>query len=162
MRIGIGYDIHRFNRKPPLKLGGVTIPFDRGLSGHSDADVLLHALADALFGAIAAPDIGEQFPPGQARTRNMNSRLFVKAALAQVAKAGWRIGNVDTVIIADAPKLSLYKAKIAGAISRLLGVPSSCVGIKAKTTEGFEPKEGGIAAQAVVLLLPAKKKMRKL
>jgi len=154
MRVGIGYDVHRFNGKRPLKLGGVTIPFAKGLAGHSDADVLLHALADALFGAVGAPDIGEQFPPSDPRYRNADSRTFVQAAYAAVRRQGWTVGNVDTTVIADAPRLIGYKDAMRRAIGRLLAVRPSQVSVKAKTTEGFAPGKGGVAAQAVVLLKP--------
>ena len=158
MRVGIGYDIHRFNGKRPLRLGGVRIPFQRGLSGHSDADVLLHAVADALLGAIGAPDLGEQFPPGDARYRNADSRTFVSAAYAKVRRQGWSIGNVDTTVVADEPKLGAYKAQMRRAISRLLGVDATRVSVKAKTTEAFCPGKGGIAAHAVVFLEPSRRK----
>ena len=95
MRIGLGYDAHRFGGKRPLRLGGIVIPFPRGLAGHSDADVLLHAVADALFGAIGAPDIGEQFPPSDSRYRNADSRVFVRAAHRQIRRRGWTVGNLD-------------------------------------------------------------------
>ncbi len=152
MRVGMGYDVHRFNGKGPLKLGGVIIPSARGLSGHSDADVLLHALTDALLGAIGAADIGEQFPPGDPRYRNADSRRFVREALSQARRQGWSVGNVDATVVADAPRLSRYKARMRRAISRLLRIDASQVSVKAKTTEAFCPGEGGIAAQAVVLL----------
>ena len=155
MRVGLGYDSHRFDGKRPLKLGGVAIPFARGLSGHSDADVLLHAVADALLGAVGEPDLGEQFPPGDPRYRNADSRTFVRAAYAAVRRGGWLVGNVDATVIADAPKLIGYKAKMRQAISRLLDVRPGQVSVKAKTTEGFPPGTGGIAAQAVVLLKEA-------
>ena len=155
MRIGLGYDSHRFNGKRPLKLGGVTIPFSRGLAGHSDADVLLHAVADALFGAIGAPDIGEQFPPSDPRYRNADSRTFVRAAFEAVRREGWAVGNVDATVIADAPKLGTYKVRMRAAISRLLNVAPAQVSVKAKTTESFCPSGKGIAAQAVVLLQPS-------
>ena len=163
MRVGIGYDVHRFHGrrgagKRPLKLGGVTIPFRRGLAGHSDADVLLHAVADALLGAIGAPDLGEQFPPGDARYRNADSRTFVQTAYAQVRREGWSIGNMDATVIADAPTLTAYKAQMSRTISRLLEVEASRVSVKAKTTEGFCPSKGGIAAHAVVLLTRARSK----
>ncbi|MBI3011915.1 MAG: 2-C-methyl-D-erythritol 2,4-cyclodiphosphate synthase [Candidatus Omnitrophica bacterium] len=168
MRVGIGYDVHRFNGPPappaggaragkrPLKLGGVTIPFRRGLSGHSDADVLLHAVADALLGAIGAPDLGEQFPSSDPRYRNADSRTFVQAATAAVRREGWAIGNVDATVIADAPRLVGHKAGMRRAISRLLKIRPSQVSVKAKTTEGFAPGRAGIAAQAVVLLKRAR------
>ena len=157
MRIGIGYDVHRFNGKRPLKLGGVTIPSARGVSGHSDADVLLHALADALLGAVGEPDLGEQFPSSDPRYRHADSRLFVERAYAAVKRQGWAVGNVDATVIADAPKLTNHKTRMSQAISKLLQVAPSQVSVKAKTTEGFAPGKGGIAAQAVVLLQRARR-----
>lgn len=160
MRIGIGYDVHRFNGKRPLKLGGVTIPSAKGLAGHSDADVLLHALADALFGAVGAPDLGEQFPPNDPRYRNADSRTFVQAAYATVRRQGWTVSNVDATVIADAPRLTGYKDAMRRAMSRLLAVRPSQVSVKAKTTEGFAPGKGGVAAQAAVLLQPSSRRGR--
>jgi len=152
MRVGIGYDVHRFDGKRPLRLGGVTIPFSKGLAGHSDADVLLHAVADALLGAVGAPDLGEQFPSSDPRYRQADSRAFVRAAYATVRQQGWSIGNVDATVIADAPRLVSYKAQMSRAISRLLQIRATQVSVKAKTTEAFCPGKGGIAAHAVVLL----------
>ena len=156
MRVGLGYDIHRFGGKRPLKLGGIEIPTARGLAGHSDADVLLHALADALFGAIGAPDIGEQFPPSDPRYRNADSRVFVQAGYRAARRKGWAVGNVDATVIADRPKLGAYKTRMRQAISRLLDVAPGQVSVKAKTTESFCPGGKGIAAQAVVLLQKSK------
>lgn len=141
-----------------MKLGGVTIPFAKGLSGHSDADVLLHAIADALLGAVGAPDLGEQFPSSDLRYRNADSRLFVQAAHAAVRRQGWSIGNVDATVIADAPRLVGYKDKMRRVISHLLKIEPTQVSVKAKTTEGFTPGRAGIAAQAVVLLTKARGK----
>ena len=152
MRVGIGYDVHRFDGRRPLKLGGVTIPSRQGLSGHSDADVLLHAVADALLGAVGAPDLGEQFPSTDRRWRNADSRLFVQAASAKVRRQGWSIGNLDATVIADQPTLVPYKAGMRRSISRMLKIDASRVSVKAKTTEGFAPGNRGIAAQVVVLL----------
>lgn len=152
MRVGIGYDVHRFDGKRPLKIGGVVIPSPRGLAGHSDADVLLHAVADALFGAIGAPDLGEQFPPNDPRWRNADSRVFVEAARRAIRRLGWTVGNVDATVIADQPKLIGYKTGMSRVISRLLNIDPARVSVKAKTTEGFAPGRRGIAAQAVVLL----------
>lgn len=152
VRVGLGYDVHRFTGKRPLQLGGVRIPFSKGLSGHSDADVLLHALSDALLGAIGAPDLGEQFPSTDGRYRQADSRRFVRAAYAQIRRQGWSVGNVDATIIADAPRLSGYKTQMSRAISRLLDIEPRQVSVKAKTTEAFCPGKGGIAAQVVVLL----------
>ena len=156
MRVGIGYDIHRFDSRRPLRLGGVTIPFARGLSGHSDADVLLHALADALLGAVGARDLGEQFPSSDPRYRNANSRTFVEMASRIVRQKGWIVGNVDATLITDAPRLSAYKEPMCRAISQLLAIRLTQVSVKAKTTEGFTPGKGGIAAHAVVLLKKAR------
>ncbi len=153
MRIGIGYDSHRFNsRGGPVKLGGVAIPHSRGLVGHSDADVLLHAVTDALLGAIGAPDLGELFPPSDPQYRHRDSRWFVQQAVVRIHQAGWRVGNVDTTVIADAPKLTPHKTDMRRVISRLLDVPPSAISVKAKTTEGLPHGNRGIAAQAVVLL----------
>ena len=155
MRIGIGYDIHPYGDPGSLMLGGVRIPHTNRLAGHSDADVLLHAIADALLGAIGAPDLGELFPSSDARHRNKGSRAFVEEAVKRVSKAGFRVVNLDTIIIADAPpKISPQKAKMRAEIGRLLHVPAALVSVKAKTTEGFPPAAGGIAAHAVVLLEP--------
>ena len=156
MRVGIGYDIHRFDGKRPLRLGGITIPAARGLAGHSDADVLLHAVADAILGAIGAPDLGEQFPPDDPRWRGADSRVFVRRALSLARRKGWAVGNVDATLVADAPKLVGHKVRMARAIGGLLGVGAERVSVKAKTTEGFAPAKGGIAAHAVVLLKRAR------
>ena len=160
MRVGIGYDVHRFDGKRPLKLGGVTIPFARGLAGHSDADVLLHAVADALLGAIGAPDIGELFPSADPRYRDADSRLFVQSAYTKVRRQGWTIGNLDATIVADAPRLVGYKDRMCRTISCLLQVDTARVSVKAKTTEAFCPGKGGIAAHAVVLLEPSRRRPR--
>ena len=161
MRIGIGYDIHRFNgsngRQASVKLGGVSIPSARGLAGHSDADVLLHAITDALLGAIGAPDIGELFPPSDPAYRGKDSRWFVQRAAQMVRKAGWAVGNLDATVVADAPKLSAHKPAMRRAIGRLLGVAPSAVSVKGKTTEGLPPGTRGISAQAVVLLKPSRR-----
>lgn len=162
MRVGLGCDIHRFDGRRPLKLGGVAIPSSRGLAGHSDADVLLHALTDALLGALGAPDIGEQFPPGDPRWRNADSAAFVRAASALVRRQGWGVGNVDATVIADRPNLRGYKDAMRRAIGRLLGIGPERVSVKAKTTEGFAPGKGGIAAQAVVLLKPVRRRTKPL
>jgi len=159
MRVGIGYDIHRFKAAGgPLKLGGATIPSARGLSGHSDADVLLHAIADALLGAIGAPDLGELFPPTNPKYQHMDSRVFVQEAERLVRRAGWQVGNVDATVVTDEPTLKPHKVTMRHAISRLLKVASADVSVKAKTTEGLPPGRHGIAAHAVVLLKKAQGK----
>ena len=160
MRVGIGYDVHRFNGRRPLRLGGVTIPSVRGLGGHSDADVLLHALTDALLGAVGAPDIGEQFPSRDPRWRNADSRRFVEAACTIVRSRGWVVANVDATVIADAPRLTAHKPAICREIAKLLKLSAAQVSVKAKTTEGFAPGKAGIAAHAVVLLTPAARSAR--
>ena len=160
MRIGIGYDVHRWGGKGPIRLGGLSIPHAKGLLGHSDADVLLHAIADALLGAIGASDIGEQFPSSDARWHGADSGIFVERAVAQARRAGWSVGNVDATVIADAPRLVGYKIKMAKTIGRLLSVASSDVSVKAKTTEGCCPASKGIAAYAVVLLKPSPRKRK--
>ena len=158
MRVGIGYDIHRFNGsvrgagKRPLKLGGITIPFARSLAGHSDADVLLHAITDAVLGAMGAPDLGEQFPSTDPRYRNADSRALLQRISAKARQRGWSIGNVDATVIADQPTPTPYKARMSRAISQLLQITPAQVSVKAKTTEGFSPRKSGIAAHAVVLL----------
>ena len=158
MRVGIGYDVHRFAGKGPIRLGGVSLPCAKGLSGHSDADVLLHAIADALFGAIGAPDIGEQFPSSDKRFHGIDSAVFVKKAVADAHRAGWKVGNVDATVVADAPRLTGYKPKMARRIGELLSITKSDVSVKAKTTEGGSPGKKAIAAYAVVLVKPLRKK----
>ena len=155
MRVGIGYDVHRFDGRRPLKLGGVTIPSARGLGGHSDADVLLHALTDALLGAVGEPDIGEQFPSRDPRWRNADSRRFVETARTIVRRRGWAVANVDATVIADAPRLTAHKPAICREIAKLLKLSAAQVSVKAKTTEGFDPASQGIAAHVIVLLEPS-------
>ncbi|MBI3325004.1 MAG: 2-C-methyl-D-erythritol 2,4-cyclodiphosphate synthase [Candidatus Omnitrophica bacterium] len=160
MRVGIGYDVHRLAarsngaRRTRLKLGGVAIAHSQRLLGHSDADVLLHAIADALLGAIGAPDLGELFPSSDPRYKGMDSRRFVARAEGLVRRSGWRVSNLDATVVADAPKLGPHKARMRQAISTLLRVSPQAVSVKAKTTEGLSPGKEGIAAQAVVLLVP--------
>jgi len=154
MRVGIGYDVHRLNGRRPLKLGGITIPKAKGLAGHSDADVLLHAIADAMFGALGEPDLGEQFPPTDPRYRHADSQAFLRTALRKAHARGLQVGNVDATVIAERPHLSRYKMDMRRAIGRVLEIPRTRVSVKAKTTEGFAPGRNGMAAQAVVLLVP--------
>ena len=157
MRVGIGYDVHRFGGRGPLRLGGITIPGARGLAGHSDADVLLHAVTDALLGAVGAPDIGEQFPSEDPRYRDAESARFVRVAVDLMRRRGWAVANLDATVIADAPRLIGYKVQMRRAISRLLGIAAAQVSVKAKTTEAFCPRAAGIAAQAIVLLRPVRR-----
>jgi 2-C-methyl-D-erythritol 2,4-cyclodiphosphate synthase len=154
-RVGQGFDVHALAEGRPLILGGVAIAFERGLLGHSDADVLLHALTDALLGAAGLGDIGRLFPNTDPRYADADSRVLLRAAFAQVRAAGWEAGNVDATIICQEPKILPYAAQMAANIAADLGIEAASVNIKGKTTEGlgFTGRGEGIAAQAVVLLL---------
>jgi 2-C-methyl-D-erythritol 2,4-cyclodiphosphate synthase len=151
LRIGHGWDSHEFKAGIPLKIGGVTLPHTHGLGGHSDGDVLLHALTDALLGAVAAPDIGTLFPPSDAKWKGADSALFLREALKRAHAAGYSIVNVDSTLILDAPKIGPHTAVIRESVAKLLGIPSDCVGLKAKTPEGMGTDNAAIA-HAVVLL----------
>jgi 2-C-methyl-D-erythritol 2,4-cyclodiphosphate synthase len=137
VRTGIGYDLHRTDSKRPLILGGVRIPSPLGLIGHSDADIVLHALCDALLGAAGLGDIGELFPDTDPAFKDADSRMFVREALARLSAAGFVVENADVIIHAERPKLSQHKPAIRAAISELLGVPPNAVGVKATTNEGL-------------------------
>jgi len=150
-RIGFGFDSHSFEEGKPLMLGGVLVDFPKGLKGHSDGDVLLHALTDALLSAVGEEDIGQLFSDKDPRWKNAPSSLFLKSALERVAKKGYRILNVDCTILADEPKVAPIKEKIIKNLSSLLGVEPSQVSVKGKTKEGF-CKEDGIACFCIVLL----------
>jgi 2-C-methyl-D-erythritol 2,4-cyclodiphosphate synthase len=156
-RIGIGYDLHRLVEGRALILGGLPIPYDRGLLGHSDADVVLHALCDALLGAIGQPDIGDLFPDTDPAWKNADSRRFVRAALERVHAAGYQVGNVDLIIHAQQPRLGPHKAQIGAAIAELLGLPPDRVGVKETTNEGLDAigRAEAIACWAAVLLARA-------
>lgn len=153
-RIGIGHDTHRLAPGGPLRLGGVTIPFEQHLEGHSDADVLLHAVTDALLGAAALDDIGELFPNTDPANRGLDSAKFLEAALAKVTAAGYRVENIDSVVFAEHPKLSPYKPAIRQRLADLLQIDVAQVGFKAKTGEQVGPvgRQEAIMAQTVVLL----------
>src|ERR1035437_3758402 len=153
-RIGIGYDIHRLKKGRPLWLGGVQIPFEKGLDGHSDADALLHAITDALLGAAALPDIGHYFPPTDPAIKNIASATMLAKAFSEVQRLGYRVANVDSVVIAEAPKLAPHRQAMREAIARLLKMSIEYVQVKGKTNEGLDAVGRGeaIAAQAVVLL----------
>ena len=155
MRIGQGYDVHALVPGRPLILGGVNIPSPVGLLGHSDADVLLHAITDALIGAAALGDIGRHFPDTDPRYRGADSRVLLRDAHALVRAAGWRIGNLDASVIAQQPKLAPYIPAMLRNLAEDLGLAPDQVNVKAKTNErlGFEGRSEGIVAQAVVLLL---------
>lgn len=151
MRIGFGWDSHEFEAGIPLKIGGVTLAHPKGLGGHSDGDVLLHALTDALLGAVAAPDIGTLFPPSDPKWKGADSAVFLREALKRVLAAGYAIANVDSTLILAAPKIGPHTAAIREHVAKLLGVPADCVGLKAKTPEGMGTDNAAIA-NAVVLL----------
>lgn len=154
-RVGIGVDAHRFADSRPLKLCGVIIPHPQGLQGHSDADVALHALCDALLGALALGDIGQHFPDTDPRYKDAGSAQFVRAVMAMVRERGWRVSNVDITIIAQTPKLSPYRQLMREQVAELLRLPLDAVSVKATTTDGmgFTGRKEGIAAIAVVLLV---------
>ena len=153
-RIGHGYDVHRLVAGRRLVLGGEEIPFERGLEGHSDADVLLHALGDALLGAASLGDLGAHFPPGDERWRNASSVDLLARIVKMVGEAGFVIGNCDLTLIAEAPKLAPYRDSIRRRIARVLGIEPDAVGIKATTNEQLGPigRGEGMAAVAVVLV----------
>jgi 2-C-methyl-D-erythritol 2,4-cyclodiphosphate synthase len=153
-RIGQGYDVHPLVPGRKLILGGVEIAHPAGLLGHSDADALLHAITDALLGAAGLGDIGRLFPDSEERWRGADSRELLRGAMAAVRGAGWRVGNVDASVIAQAPRIAPFVAAMAANIAADLGIDAACVNIKGKTNErlGFEGRQEGIVAQAVVLL----------
>jgi 2-C-methyl-D-erythritol 2,4-cyclodiphosphate synthase len=150
-RIGYGWDSHEFKRGIPLKMGGLTLPHLKGLGGHSDGDVLLHAITDALLGAVAAPDIGSLFSPSDPRWKGADSALFLAEAVKRVRAAGYALVNVDSTLILSAPKIGPHAAAIRTHVAELLGIPANCVGVKAKTPEGMGTDNAAIA-HAVVLL----------
>ena len=154
VRIGNGYDVHRLVAGRPLILGGVEIPWHLGLDGHSDADVLLHALCDALLGAAGLGDIGKHFPPSDDRHLGRNSREFVVETSELLREGGYHVVNLDSTIIAEKPKLAPYIPSMRENISSDLGIPISDVNVKATTTEGlgFCGRQEGIAASAIVLI----------
>jgi len=151
IRIGYGWDSHEFKRGIPLKIGGVTLPHPKGLGGHSDGDVLLHALTDALLGAIAAPDIGSLFSPSDPKWKGADSAVFLREALKRVRAAGYRLVNADSTLILAAPKIGPHAAVIRVRVSELLGIPGNCFGLKAKTPEGMGTDNAAIAHVVVLL-----------
>jgi 2-C-methyl-D-erythritol 2,4-cyclodiphosphate synthase len=159
-RIGYGFDSHEFRPGIPLKIGGITLPHDRGLGGHSDGDVLLHAITDALLGAIAAPDIGALFPPSDPKWKGADSVVFLREALKRVRDAGYAVANMDASLILAAPKIGPHTTAIRTRVAQLLGVHSNCVGLKAKTPEGLNLDNAALA-HVVVLLEKTKKKSRR-
>ncbi len=154
-RIGQGFDVHALVSGRPLIIGGVRIPFDRGLLGHSDADVLLHALTDALLGAAGLGDIGRLFPDTDARHAGADSRVLLREAWSRIRSAGWRVVNIDATVICKAPKILPYAPEMVANIAADLDLDPATVNIKGKTTEklGFTGRGEGIAAQVVALLI---------
>ncbi|WP_163327568.1 2-C-methyl-D-erythritol 2,4-cyclodiphosphate synthase [Desulfurobacterium thermolithotrophum] len=153
-RIGIGYDVHRLEEGYPLIIGGVKIPFEKGLKGHSDADVLVHAICDAILGAVALGDIGEHFPDSDEKYKGISSLILLKEVNGKIKNLGYQIENVDSIIIAQRPKLFPYKFQMRKNIAEILEIPVDRISIKATTTErlGFEGRGEGISAQSIVLL----------
>lgn len=153
-RVGLGQDCHRLMPGRPLILGGVPIEHDRGLDGHSDADVLLHAITDALLGAAGLGDIGESFPDTDPQYKGADSGALLSSALKKVRERGWQVSNLDCTIAAQRPKLSPHKPMIRTRIAALLGIPGEAVNVKAKTGENVGPvgREEAMTAEAIVLL----------
>jgi 2-C-methyl-D-erythritol 2,4-cyclodiphosphate synthase len=154
-RTGIGYDVHRFAEGRKLMLGGIEVKHDRGLDGHSDADVVLHAICDALLGAAGKGDIGEHFPPGDPSFKNISSSLLLKKVCGFVKDAGYEAVNVDVVVLAEEPHLKEYKPKMRAHIAAQIGISEDSVNIKATTNEGmgFVGNREGIASYASVLIV---------
>lgn len=155
-RTGIGYDVHQFAEGRPMILGGIEIPFEKGLLGHSDADVLLHAISDALLGAAALGDIGVHFPPTEPKWKDLDSIEILKHSIELLAEQGWTPVNVDATVIAEAPKVNPHVPAMKQRIHETTGLPLSAINIKATTNErmGWIGREEGIAAMASVLIAP--------
>lgn len=156
MRVGIGYDVHRLGPGRPLVLGGVEIPFEKGLLGHSDADVLTHAVCDALLGAAALGDIGTHFPDSDERYRGISSLLLLEKVAALIRDKGYAVHNIDATVMAEAPRLAAYRDAMRERIGQALCVSEDAVSVKATTTEGlgFVGKGKGIAAMCIATLGP--------
>jgi 2-C-methyl-D-erythritol 2,4-cyclodiphosphate synthase len=156
MRIGQGYDVHAFGDGDHLVIGGVRIAHTRGIVAHSDGDVVIHALCDAIFGALALGDIGQHFPPSDARWRNGDSRTFLRHAVQLMEQNRFAIGNADVTVVCERPKIAPHAAAMRATLAADLGCAIEQISVKATTSEklGFTGREEGIAAQAVVLLLP--------
>ena len=158
LRIGYGWDSHEFKSGIPLVVGGLILPHPKGLGGHSDGDVLLHAITDALLGAVAAPDIGALFPPSEPRWKGADSAVFLREALKRVRAAGYALGNIDSTLILAAPKIGPHTSAMRRQVAELLGLAQDCVGIKAKTPEGTGTDNAVIAQVAVLLTAATKNK----
>ena len=157
-RVGLGYDVHRFAEGRPLVLGGVRIEHDRGLEGHSDADVLAHAVTDALLGAAALGDIGEHFPDSDERWRDADSLELLRAAAALLADRGWRVANVDATVVIERPRLAPHRELMRERLAAALGLGPGGVSVKATRGEGmgFVGREEGVAVMAVALVEPSR------
>lgn len=157
MRIGHGYDVHRFGPGDRLVLGGVEIPHDRGLVAHSDGDVLIHAVCDALLGALGEGDIGRHFPDSDPANAGIDSRILLSRVMERVRDAGWALANLDATLVAQAPRMAPHVQRMCENLAADLSASPAQVNVKATTTEklGFTGREEGIAAHAVVLLQPA-------
>ena len=154
MRIGVGYDVHPLTQGRKLVLGGIDIPFDKGLSGWSDADVLTHAIIDALLGAAALGDIGSYFPPGEPRYKNISSLVLLKRVSDELIEKGWRINNIDATVVAEQPRLRDFIDQIRQKLSQTLGIALSQVSVKASTSAqlGFVGRGEGVATYAIALI----------
>jgi len=154
LRIGNGFDVHKLTEGESLILGGVKIPFHKGLSGHSDADVLLHAITDALLGALALGDIGKHFPDSDSKYKNINSRIILREVQKKVAEQGYKLINIDSTVVAENPKLAPYIPEMRKKIASDLGISADQVSVKATTSEklGFTGRGEGISASATVLI----------
>ncbi len=157
IRIGQGFDVHAFGDGDHLMLGGVRVPHDRGVLAHSDGDVVLHALCDAILGALALGDIGKHFPPSDPRWKGADSRHFLRHCNTLIGERGWRVGNADVTVIGERPKVGPHADAMRAAIAGDLGIALDAISVKATTTEklGFTGRGEGIAAQAMVLLVRA-------
>ena len=157
IRIGQGFDVHAFGEGDHVMLGGVRVPHDRGVVAHSDGDVVIHALCDAMLGALAMGDIGRHFPPSDPRWKDADSRTFLRHCHALVRERGWRVGNADVTVLCERPKVGPHADAMRVLLADALEVDVDAVSIKATTTErlGFTGRGEGIAAQAVCLLVPA-------
>lgn len=157
IRIGQGFDVHAFGEGDHVMLGGVRVPHDRGVLAHSDGDVVLHALCDAMLGALALGDIGQHFPPTEARWKGADSRAFLRHCNTLIEERGWRVGNADVTVICERPKVGPQAPAMRACVAEDLGIGADCISIKATTSEklGFTGRGEGIAAQAVVLLVQA-------
>ena len=154
IRIGQGFDVHAFGEGAPVLLGGVRVPHDRGLIAHSDGDVVIHALCDALLGALALGDIGMHFQPSDSRWRGADSRMFLRHCVNTIRERGWRVGNADVTVICERPRIREHADAMRSILAADLHVESDAVSVKATTTErrGFCGRGAGLAAMAVVLL----------